>query len=160
MLSLFSLPIQTQSPEVWALTYVSLSSTLGKAMLTLIPQPAQIGQALSIMGFISIFLKLSMTVILRPDRPHALTWLFNLTMSSWVLTFLAFPFLSWVVALSENSSQGLLDEDTTLTIMGRKAVWFAASFVLLLSRIGCMAFTYVNTRLDDNHLLMSFVDWF
>ncbi|KAJ3487521.1 hypothetical protein NLI96_g3470 [Meripilus lineatus] len=105
--------------------------------------PAQIGQALSIMGFISIFLKLSMTVILRPDRPHALTWLFNLTMSSWVLTFLAFPFLSWVVALSENSSQGLLDEDTTLTIMGRKAVWFAASFVLLLSRIGCMAFTLV-----------------
>ncbi len=133
---------------VWDLMFVVFSNYLSPRpqLMQLFVQPAQIGQALSIMGAISIPLKLSMTVLLHPRWPNALTWLFNFSMGSWVVTFLGFPLLSWVVAIVEGGSTDELPA-LSITAAGGKLVWFVASFVLFLSRIGCMSFTYVHSTL-------------
>ncbi|KAH8103553.1 MFS general substrate transporter [Cristinia sonorae] len=98
--------------------------------------PQQIGFALSLMGGLSIFLKLSLTCILRPTPgarhsvSHKLTSLFTKTMATWPITFAGFIVLGLVsAAQGENASKGL--------------IWAVLSVVLFLSRIGCIPFTLI-----------------
>ena len=78
------------------------------------------------MGTLSIFLKLAMPFFLR--RLGTLT-VFRWCMRSWAATFAAMAFLP---AVARNG--------------GVAAEWTAVSGVLFLSRIGCMAFSYVLSR--------------
>ncbi|KAI0785874.1 major facilitator superfamily domain-containing protein [Abortiporus biennis] len=111
--------------------------------------PSEIGLALSAMGFVSIFLKLSMTVLLRPDPPstvsppspsspssprdhqpsHKVTALFLRTMQSWIFTFAGFILLG-IAAASQ-------------AVEGKALIWTVTGLVLFGSRIGCMGFTLV-----------------
>lgn len=88
-------------------------------------QPSQIGRALGVMGTVSIFLKLGMPYCLR--RFGVLT-VFRWCMRAWPVTFAAMALLS-VFAQKVQGAEGLAAE------------WTAVSFVLFLSRIGCMAFS-------------------
>ena len=99
------------------------------------PQPSEIGQALALMGGLSVFLKLSLTWYLRPSPnsrysvSQKLTKLFTQTMSTWPITFAGFVILGLI---SRGNTNGSLD---TL-------VWIVLSVILFLSRIGCIPFTY------------------
>ncbi|KAH9935706.1 major facilitator superfamily domain-containing protein [Fomitopsis serialis] len=96
--------------------------------------PSQIGRALGIMGTVSIFLKLGMPYCLR--RFGVLT-VFRFCMRSWPFTFAAMALLSFV-AKKVDGAEGVVTE------------WTAVSFVLFLSRIGCMAFSIIMILTKDH----------
>ncbi|THH18400.1 hypothetical protein EUX98_g8965 [Antrodiella citrinella] len=104
--------------------------------------PQQIGFALSIMGGLSIFLKLSLTWILRPDPNSGqsvsdkLTSLFTKTMGTWPVTFVGFIVLAWVSRGNGEVLNGLM--------------WFTLSVVMFLSRIGCIPFTLIMLLVKEN----------
>ena len=77
------------------------------------------------MGTVSIFLKLGMPYCLR--RFGVLT-VFQWCMRAWPVTFASMALLS-LFAQKVQGAEGLAAE------------WTAVSFVLFLSRIGCMAFS-------------------
>ncbi|KAI0916406.1 hypothetical protein AcV5_006893 [Taiwanofungus camphoratus] len=96
--------------------------------------PSQIGRALSVMGFVSIFLKLALPALLR--RFGVLT-MFRFCMQSWPVTFASMSLLS-ILAKAAVAAEG-------------KAVeWTAVGFVLFLSRIGCMAFSIIMILTKDH----------
>lgn len=80
------------------------------------------------MGTVSIFLKLLMPPLLR--RFGVLT-VFRWCMRSWLVTFASMSLLSVVAKQVEGAG-------------GKAVEWTAISFVLFLSRIGCMAFSCVS----------------
>ncbi|CAL1711968.1 unnamed protein product [Somion occarium] len=112
--------------------------------------PRRIGHALSLMGFISIFLKLSLTRILKPSgtpvsslksnlKPHfedkaTDIWIF--AMRTWPITFIGFIVLhlvaKWLGADDGHEEGGI-----------SAVMWFAVSIVLFLSRLGCLGFTII-----------------
>jgi len=104
--------------------------------------PKQIGLVLSVMGSLSIFLKLGLTWILRPS-PHSrqtvsdrLTSLFTKTMGTWPITFSGFVVLGWVSSGKGEVLNGFM--------------WFTLSVVLFLSRIGCIPFTLIMMLVKEN----------
>ncbi|PCH36125.1 MFS general substrate transporter [Wolfiporia cocos MD-104 SS10] len=99
-------------------------------------KPSEIGQALAVMGTVSIFLKLGMPALLR--RLGVLT-MFRICMRSWPITFAAMILLS-VIARQVDAAGGA----------GRAGEWVAISFVLFLSRIGCMAFSIIMILTKDH----------
>ncbi|KAK7691347.1 hypothetical protein QCA50_004743 [Cerrena zonata] len=106
--------------------------------------PKRIGHALSLMGFISIFLKLSLTHIIKPykaallpngpleDRPAEI---YIFAMRAWPVTFLGFILLRWIAQWTGND----IPNHDSGGISG--LMWLAVSGVLFLSRVGCMGFT-------------------
>lgn len=60
---------------------------------------------------------------------------------------------------NEGGSTGELVLNDTQTVIekGRRVVWIAAAFVLFLSRIGCMAFTCVPSRLLSLDLVFFYI---
>ncbi|KZT10758.1 MFS general substrate transporter, partial [Laetiporus sulphureus 93-53] len=97
-------------------------------------KPAQIGQALTIMGTVSIFLKLSLPPLLR--RFGTLT-MFRFCMRSWPVTFASMSLLSLIAQRAVQPE-------------GRAVEWVAVSFVLFLSRIGTMAFSIIMLLTKDH----------
>ncbi|TCD66667.1 hypothetical protein EIP91_001085 [Steccherinum ochraceum] len=105
--------------------------------------PQQIGIAMFIMGSLSIFLKLSLTWILRPS-PHShqtvsqkLNSLFAQTMAAWPFTFFGFIILGWIASANVTGARTGL-------------IWIVLSVVLFLSRIGCMPFTLIMLLVKEN----------
>ncbi|TCD66668.1 hypothetical protein EIP91_001086 [Steccherinum ochraceum] len=105
--------------------------------------PQQIGIAMSIMGGLSIFLKLNLTWILRPS-PHSrqtvsqkLNSLFAHTMAAWPFTFFGFAVLGWIARAGVDGARSGL-------------IWTVLSIVLFLSRIGCLPFTLVMLLVKEN----------
>ncbi|KAH9948661.1 MFS general substrate transporter [Amylocystis lapponica] len=96
--------------------------------------PPEIGRALSIMGTVSIFLKLLMPMLLR--KLGVLT-VFRICMQSWPVTFASMSLLS-LVAKSAAGAEGKALE------------WTAVGIVLFLSRIGCMAFSIIMILTKDH----------
>ncbi|KAF9805229.1 hypothetical protein IEO21_09135 [Rhodonia placenta] len=96
--------------------------------------PPEIGRALGIMGTVSIFLKLLMPPLLR--RFGVLT-VFRWCMRSWLVTFASMSLLSVVAKQVEGAG-------------GKAVEWTAISFVLFLSRIGCMAFSIIMILTKDH----------
>lgn len=88
-------------------------------------QPNEIGKALAVMGFVSIFMKLSMPFFLRR---FGVINTFSVCMQSWPITFAAMPVLSFIAKSADNANQGPVE-------------WTAMTFVLFLSRVGCLAFS-------------------
>ncbi|GBE80717.1 predicted protein [Sparassis crispa] len=96
--------------------------------------PLAIGQALSVMGIVSIFLKLTMPVLLR--RFGTLT-VFRSCMQSWPVTFASMALLSFVAKQA--------------VAMESKAIeWVAVGFTLFMSRVGCMAFSIIMILTKDH----------
>ncbi len=79
------------------------------------------------MGLVSIGLKASLPIFLR--RYDALT-VFRFTLQTWPVTFGLMPLLH---VLARNAEHGGPRADALL--------WAALSFVLFMSRIGCLAFS-------------------
>ncbi|CCL98654.1 uncharacterized protein FIBRA_00656 [Fibroporia radiculosa] len=96
--------------------------------------PSEIGRAMAIMGTVSMFLKLSMPFLLR--RFGVLT-VFRFCMLSWPVTFAFMAMLSIIAKHSEMAE-------------GKALEWTAVSFVLFLSRIGCMAFSIIMILTKDH----------
>ncbi|KAH9839273.1 MFS general substrate transporter [Rhodofomes roseus] len=96
--------------------------------------PSQIGRALGIMGTVSMFLKLGMPYLLR--RFGTLT-VFRFCMRSWPITFASMAILS-IVAKKVEGVEGVVTE------------WAAVSFVLFLSRVGCLAFSIIMILTKDH----------
>lgn len=98
------------------------------------------------MGFISIFLKLSLTRIIKPyktvsssngpleDKPAEI---YIFAMRAWPLTFLGFIVLRLIAQWTESDTPNH-DEGGISGLM-----WIAVSGVLFLSRVGCLGFTLV-----------------
>lgn len=97
--------------------------------------PSEIGRALSIMGTVSIFLKLAMPYLLRRFGVLAV---FKFCMRSWPITFATMSLLSIIAKRVEAAAEGKVGE------------WIAVSFVLFLSRIGCMAFSIIMILTKDH----------
>lgn len=98
------------------------------------------------MGFISIFLKLSLTRIIKPYKAIYLTEdiledkpgeIYIFAMRAWPITFLGFIALRWIAQWTESSTP-TLDQGGISGLM-----WLAISGVLFLSRVGCLGFTFV-----------------
>ncbi|PIL35917.1 MFS general substrate transporter [Ganoderma sinense ZZ0214-1] len=105
--------------------------------------PSQIGRALSGMGAVSIVLKLGMPALLRRFGTLAM---FDFCMYAWIAAFAALPLASWVArgaaaALPPNGA-GLRDAGT--------GEWLSISFVLFLSRLGCLAFSIIMILTKDH----------
>ncbi|KAI1795645.1 MFS general substrate transporter [Ganoderma leucocontextum] len=102
--------------------------------------PAQIGSALSGMGAVSILLKLCMPALLR--RFGTLT-MFDFCMYAWIAAFASMPLASWVAqAATAASPAGVRDAST--------GEWLSISFVLFLSRLGCLAFSIIMILTKDH----------
>ena len=82
------------------------------------------------MGLVSIGLKLALPPFLR--RHDALT-VFRATLLTWPLTFALMPVLN---ALARRAASTGGAADTAV-------LWVAIIFVLFMSRLGCLAFSYV-----------------
>lgn len=119
-------------------------------------QPLQIGRALSFMGAVSIFLKLCMPGLLR--RYGTLN-MFDFCMFAWVVTFAAMPLASWAAqsstsAVPVDDLRGSLADETTYR-EASTLEWTTIGCILFLSRLGCLAFSYVS--FFPLHSLLSFV---
>ena len=102
-------------------------------------QPAQIGRALSGMGAVSIFLKMCMPALLR--RFGTLN-VFDFAMLAWSACFLSMPLASWIAQASVGTSiNPLIDSDKYRE--GSAVEWASVALTLFLSRLGCLAFSYV-----------------
>ncbi|KAI0079836.1 MFS general substrate transporter [Panus rudis PR-1116 ss-1] len=111
--------------------------------------PRRIGNALSIMGGISILLKYSLTHLLKPSKDEGRipgehgqlspkpVRIFELSMWAWPVTFAGFIalrlFAEWLDPAGNKHDDG--------GISG--VLWVAVSCVLLLSRVGSLAFTLI-----------------
>jgi len=113
--------------------FVLLAYTpLGGGGLSL--SPSQIGRALSVMGLVSIVLKLFVPVLLQR---HGVLRVFRLCMQTWPVTFAALSLLS-LIAQRAVGKEGQVIE------------WISISFVLFLSRVGCMAFSIIMILTKDH----------
>ena len=90
----------------------------------------KIATALSIMGLVSIGLKASLPIFLQ--RYDALT-VFRFTLLTWPATFALIPLLN-AIARSGGANGSAAQ---------KAFLWVAISFVLFMSRLGCLAFSYV-----------------
>jgi len=130
--------------------------------------PRRIGNALSFMGFISIFIKFSLTWFLKPslskapsseaqgidtgainqlafeDKPAKI---FTFSMRAWPVTFFGFIVLRWVSERFHPSDSTTTTGFHALLSDGNGGLsapmWIAVSAMLLASRIGCIAFTVI-----------------
>jgi len=96
--------------------------------------PSQIGRALSVMGLVSIFLKLLVPTLLR--RLGVLR-MFRICMQIWPVTFASLSLLSLVAQRAVGTEGKVLE-------------WISIGFVLFLSRIGCMAFSIIMILTKDH----------
>jgi hypothetical protein len=92
-------------------------------------QPTRIAFALSLMGTLSIALKLTLPVILRR---RSVLGVFSACMRVWPLTFAMFPLLGWLASLHQSKESGRSSDSAWL--------WLAVGLVLFLSRVGTLTF--------------------
>ncbi len=91
------------------------------------------------MGAVSIPLKLCMPVLLRQ---FGTLNVFDFAMLAWTACFLSMPLASWVAQASVATIpiDGFIEEKYR---EGSAAEWASVALTLFLSRLGCLAFSYV-----------------
>ncbi|EKM55775.1 uncharacterized protein PHACADRAFT_96118 [Phanerochaete carnosa HHB-10118-sp] len=143
--SLLALPvIRALCASQWMLGFVAACFNTVFVLMAYTPiedgglsmNPKKIASALSIMGLVSIGLKGALPVFLR--RHDALA-VFRFTLLTWPLTFALMPPLN---ALARRAQGGGAADEALL--------WVAISFVLFMSRLGCLAFSIVMILTKDH----------
>ena len=129
----------------------SLYVTLSFAISPLIywRQTVEIGFCLAIAGFISCVIQLFITPILLARCDHVRVY--NRCIAVWPYCFLALPLLNMVARIGlPMIDHQVRAEALHLTDMGHRVqgiVWCGIAALLALSRVGCLAFAYVNAHL-------------
>jgi hypothetical protein len=112
-----------------------MSSIFDKYVLTL-GQASQIGLSLAISGVISCAMQIILLPILLYRIPA--TKLYNICMFTWCLTFMSLPLLN-LLARSDLAA----------------GLWCGVVTILLISRFGWLAFSYVLSNLSSSSLTTS-----